>query len=248
MGFVNIALTRAEPRLRRSMTTFSAHLAFFVILSALSIILFNDNAYGQCSAQRTLKSNSSRYVFPKTDSSPKQVITSAATALIWRKVNVGAFRKSSALIHALKAANCGIGDLANKSLMRHSMTFIGTKTESELVAASVADLGLHAETTSITQIYKRALRLGFQLVAAEMGPQLRLQYYDQPPGEFLNLAMEPIETSEGERVIFVVANGGAGLVLLGHDVNANPTFFRTSRFLFVRPTNMTHRSVAHKAR
>jgi hypothetical protein len=31
--------------------------------------------------------------------------------------------------------------------------------------------------------------------------------------------------SEGEHIIFDVANGGAGLVLLGHDAQTNPRFF-----------------------
>lgn len=248
MGRAHIALTHAEPRLRRSKKTFSAHRAIFAIFIPLSIILFDGEAYAQCSAQKTLKNNSSPHVFLETDSLPKQVITSAATVLVWRKVNVGTFTNTAALIHALKAANCGIGDLANKILMPHSITFNGTKTELGLVAPSVAELGLRAEQTPIKQIYKQAIRLGFQLATPEIGPQLRLQYFDQPPGEFLNVAMEPIETPGGEHVIFVVANGGAGLLLLGDDVSANRTFYRASRFLFVKPANMAHRSVAHKMR
>ena len=66
-----------------------------------------------------------------------------------------------------------------------------------------------------------------------MAPQLRLQYSDQPLGEFL-VAMEPIETWKGEPVILTVANGGAGLVILGRDGRADAPIPVGSRFLFAR--------------
>jgi hypothetical protein len=83
-------------------------------------------------------------------------------------------------------------------------------------------------------LYARAQRLGFGLAAAEVGPQLRLQYFDQPIGEFLIIGMEPIRTWKGERVILTVANGGAGLILIGQDGSADAQISVASRFLFVR--------------
>jgi len=59
-------------------------------------------------------------------------------------------------------------------------------------------------------------RLGFGLAAAEVAPQLRLQYFDQPIGEFLS-EWEPIRTWKGVPVILDRGNGGAGLVLIGQD-------------------------------
>jgi hypothetical protein len=47
----------------------------------------------------------------------------------------------------------------------------------------------------------RAQQLGFGLAAAEVAPQLRLQYFDQPVGEFLIIGMEPIKRWNGEFVI-----------------------------------------------
>jgi hypothetical protein len=78
-------------------------------------------------------------------------------------------------------------------------------------------------------------QLGFGLAAAEIGPQLRLQYLDQPLGEFLILGMAPIRTWNGEPVILTVANGGAGLILIGQDGSAEAQIPVASRFLFVRP-------------
>jgi hypothetical protein len=76
-----------------------------------------------------------------------------------------------------------------------------------------------------------------------VAPQLRLQYSDQPLGEFL-VAMEPIETWKGEPIILTVANGGAGLVILGRDGRANAPIPVGSRFLFVRPNDAARAKTA----
>ena len=89
---------------------------------------------------------------------------------------------------------------------------------------------------SLAAIYERAQLLGFELAAAEVGPQLRLQYFDQPIGEFLTIGMEPIRKWNGERDIIIVANGGAGLILIGQDGSAAAQISAASRFIFVRST------------
>ena len=71
--------------------------------------------------------------------------------------------------------------------------------------------------------------------AAEIAPQLRLQYLDQPIGEFLTIGMEPIGTWAGEAVVLTVANGGAGLILIGQDGREDAQISAISRFVFVRP-------------
>ena len=68
-----------------------------------------------------------------------------------------------------------------------------------------------------------------------MGPQLRLQYLDQPLGEALHIAMRPIARYTGEPTTFALINGGAGLLLTGNDGNLDLAVPRTRRFVFVRP-------------
>jgi hypothetical protein len=104
----------------------------------------------------------------------------------------------------------------------------------ELIAVSAAELGFQTDTASLADIYARARQLGFGLAAAEVAPQLRLQYFDQPIGEFLIIGMEPIKTWKGEPVILTVANGGAGLILIGQDGSADAEIPVVCRFLFVR--------------
>jgi hypothetical protein len=104
----------------------------------------------------------------------------------------------------------------------------------ELFSVSAAELGFQTNTASLADIYARAQQLGFGFAAAEVAPQLRLQYFDQPIGEFLIIGMEPIRTWKGERVILTVANGGAGLMLIGQDGSADAQISVASRFLFAR--------------
>lgn len=99
---------------------------------------------------------------------------------------------------------------------------------------SAAELGFKTGTASLADIYARAKQLGFGLAAAEVGPQLRLQYFDQPIGEFLIIGMGPIRTWKGAPVILNVANGGAGLILIGQDGSPDAQISVVSRFVFVR--------------
>ena len=135
---------------------------------------------------------------------------------------------------ALDAAGCGIGDTAGEILARPTFTVSATKADVGLIAVSVAELGFQAGTASLADIYARARQLGFGFAAAEVAPQLRLQYFDQPIGEFLIIGMEPIKTWNGEPIILTVANGGAGLILIGQNGSADAQISVVSRFLFVR--------------
>jgi hypothetical protein len=55
--------------------------------------------------------------------------------------------------------------------------------------------------------------LGLEICPPDLGPYLRLEYTDQPSGESLYIAMKPINVSDGEPHIFVVAHNSAGLSL-----------------------------------
>jgi hypothetical protein len=169
----------------------------------------------------------------------------AVAVPVWKTITVGTFANSFALRNALDAAGCGIGDSAEEILARPAFTLSVTKTDVELIAVSVAELGFQTDTAPLADIYARAQQLGFGLAAGEVAPQLRLQYFDQPIGEFLIIGMEPIKTWKGEPVILTVANGGAGLTLIGQDGSADAEIPVASRFLFVRSNEAALAKVAH---
>jgi hypothetical protein len=160
---------------------------------------------------------------------------SYADVPIWKTISVGTTRSALELRSALDAADYGVGDLAGQVLARPAFAPSRTKMDVSLVNLSAVELGFRPETVRLADLYNRARKLGFELAAAEVGPQLRLQYLDQPIGEFLHVGMDPITTWSGEPVILVVANGGAGLLLLGQDAHDDLKIPVRNRFLFVRP-------------
>ncbi|MBR1279628.1 hypothetical protein [Bradyrhizobium sp. AUGA SZCCT0283] len=196
------------------------------------LVLVASEAGAQCSARDLLRNQLTRKTTPASKS-PPIALQSAFAVPVWRTIKVGTFANSFALINALDSAGCSIGGWAEEILARPAFTVAARKTNVQLFAVSVAELGFRADTASLADIYARAQQLGFGLAAAEVAPQLRLQFFDQPMGEFL-IGMEPIKTWKGEPVILTVANGGAGLVLIGRDGSADAQIPVASRFLFVR--------------
>jgi hypothetical protein len=216
---------------------------FIAMLCTASIVLFASEASAQCTARDVLQN---RLTLKKTPSAtaPPIPVKSAVAVPVWKTITIGTFANPFALHNALDAAGCGIGDSAEEILARPTFTVSVTTMDVDLVAVSAAELGFQADTASLADIYARARQLGFALAAAEVAPQLRLQYFDQPLGEFL-IGMEPIKTWKGESVILTVANGGAGLILIGQDGSADAEIPVASRFLFVRPNEAALARAAH---
>jgi hypothetical protein len=213
------------------------------MLCTACIILFASEASAQCTARDVLQNHLTLKKTPSANMPPIPV-RSAAAAAVWKTITVGTFANSFALLNALDAAGCGIGDSAEEILARPAFAVSATKTDVELIAVSAAELGFQTDTAPLADIYTRAQQLGFGLAAAEVAPQLRLQYFDQPIGEFL-IGMEPIKTWKGEPAILTVANGGAGLVLIGQDGRADAEIPVASRFLFVRSNEAALAKAAH---
>jgi hypothetical protein len=153
---------------------------------------------------------------------------------VWKTIAIGTFANTFTLMGALDAAGCSVGNLAGEVFARPAFPLSTARTNVDLFVVSPAELGFQADAASLGEIYARARELGFGLAPAEIAPQLRLQYFDQRIGEFLIIGMEPIKTWEGEPVILTVANGGAGLLLIGQVGNADARISARSRFLFVR--------------
>ena len=109
---------------------------------------------------------------------------------IWRKIALGTYKGVDAYRRELDSAGIKIGDAADEILGRPAFSY-GTMTDVELVLVSAADLGVETES-SLAGVYKRARQVGLELCPAEVGPQLRLDYRNQPLGEALDIAMEPV--------------------------------------------------------
>jgi hypothetical protein len=182
---------------------------------------------------------------------------------IWKTITLGTYRNVNVLREALASTHCGVGygtvEVAGRSLPtvdsealnappcrlgdwasgiigRPAFTLSKIKVDVDLAVLSVFELGLtEGKDASLKDIYARAEFLGLALCPAEVGPQLRLQYLDQPFKESLHIAMQPIAKYDGQLVGFDVANFGAGLVLIGGDGRADVAVHSSVRFVFVHP-------------
>jgi hypothetical protein len=206
----------------------SLHLA---MLCAACMLQFASEASAQCAARHVLQG---QLPPKKVPSAEVPMVKSAAEVPAWKRITLGTFQDSFALRNALDLAGCTTGALAAQILARPDFLVSSRKADVELVAISAADLGFKTETVTLAAIYARARQLGFGVAAAEIGPQLRLQYFDQPVGEFLVIGMEPIKTWSGEPVILSVVNGGTGLVLIGQNGGPDAEVSLFSRVIFLR--------------
>ncbi|MEY9180021.1 hypothetical protein ABIG06_001941 [Bradyrhizobium sp. USDA 326] len=206
----------------------------YAMLCAVCIFQLASEARAQCAARDVLQNHLTLKKAPSAGV-PQVPVRSAADVPTWKTIALGTFVDSFALRNALDKKGCGVGGLAAEILARPAFVVGSTKTDVELVAVSAVEIGFSAEVVNLAAIYARAQLFGFELAAAEVGPQLRLQYLDQPMGEFLIIGMEPIKTWSGEPVILNVANGGAGLILIGQDGRPDAEIAAISRIVFVRP-------------
>src|SRR5215475_6500626 len=129
-----------------------------------------------------------------------------------------------------------VGLSADEILGRPAFPYAKMKADVKLAVLSAAELGVESDESSLSDVYERARRVGLELCPAEVGLQLRLEYRNQPLGEALDIAMEPVATYSGDPTILTLANWGTGLILIGRDGRSESTVSRISRLVFALPT------------
>jgi hypothetical protein len=173
------------------------------------------------------------------EQSPAVGYATTADIHIWRKITLGTRKGVDAYRDALEAASIRVGDDADEILGRPAFPYSKVKEELELAVLSVADLGVEATAASLSNVYKRARQIGLEPCPPEVGPQLRLDYHDQPLGDALHIAMLPVATYDGRLTILALANFGSGLSLIGGD--GRPDFMLPPMFRFVFSLPSKHR-------
>ena len=159
----------------------------------------------------------------------------AVTAFnVWRAIKLGTgLVTADDFRRALKKAGYRISDWANDILGQRAFTASTKETEVDLVVVSVAELGFPKGATR-QKIYRKVQELGLTLCPAEVGPQLRLQYPDQPLNERLLIGMEPIAGSVGGFEVFRVERYDGGS-WLGSDYGSAGVFWGGGyRWVFLR--------------
>jgi len=153
---------------------------------------------------------------------------------IWRTTTLGFHKGVNSYRDALDAAKIKIGDAADEILGRPAFHYVKEKVEVELTLVSAAELGVETESP-LSEVYQRATQFGLTLCPPEVGPQLRLDYRNQPVGESLLIAMEPVKTYHGEPTILSLMNFGSGLALVGSDGRPESIVSGYLRFVFALP-------------
>jgi len=157
---------------------------------------------------------------------------------VWKRITLGTHKGVNAVREALDAQNIRVGESADEILGRPAFRFSKARTPLDLVVVTAIDLGFAKGSQSLADIYRRATQLGLDLCPPEAAPLLRLEYLNQPIGEFLHIAMLPVATYGGDLVDLTVGNGGAGLILIGGDGSPDLKLHSSVKFVFARPTRI----------
>jgi hypothetical protein len=96
------------------------------------------------------------------------------------------------LIKELKAKKINISVDAKQMIDNKDFTTSKKQEHLNLIRLTVKDLGFSNSATT-QEIYHRAEELDLELCPAETGPNLRLNYLDQPSGEYFRIAMKQID-------------------------------------------------------
>lgn len=144
---------------------------------------------------------------------------------VWKTIKVGTGLKTADdFRRALKEGSYRFNDWVSDLLSRPEFVVATVAGEADLVVASNADLG-RPNGCTYRETCELALATGvLDLCEPEDGPQLRLQYPDQPCGEWLTMAMKAIRGSNGHLGVFDVGRGDFGQWLFSR--GGNPDYFR----------------------
>jgi hypothetical protein len=153
---------------------------------------------------------------------------------IFKTIKLGTGLKSADdFRRALKRSGMKLGDQVSYLLdQSYFEVEVSSKPiEVSLVTLTVAELGFESGA-SYLEVCRRGEELGHDLCQPEYGPQLRLQYKDQPKGEVLYLAMAAI-SNFGSLQAFAVEHSVNGLCLNVSDARLDHFCAADKRFVFV---------------
>ena len=152
----------------------------------------------------------------------------------WKTIKLGTLKNVDEIRQALKDGRYSIGGMADDILGKPAFRVSETEQDVELVEVSNEELGFKAGA-SYADTCKRAFELGLTYCPAEVGPQLRLQFKDQPKGTFVVVAMEAIADSDGDFLVFYVKRyEGGNYSLYASFGGASNVWSGDVRFLFLR--------------
>jgi hypothetical protein len=165
--------------------------------------------------------------------SPARVVETDPITSVWITITLGTIPRDQ-LDQKLQDNNTKISDQAAEMMQQDAFTVAQREERINLVSVSVAELGFD-EATCYKVICQRAKEHDLEPCPAEVGPQLRLQYKDQPIYEWILVAMKALQGCDGSLRIFDVGRTGDGKLWL-KSYSGDPDYHWAPgcRFLFWR--------------
>lgn len=135
------------------------------------------------------------------------------------------------LLKELKQKKIDVSDWAKQMMDNKNFTTSKKPEKIILMRLTVKDIGFPDGATT-QEIYNRVKELGLELCPAETGPNLRLNYLDQPLAEWFWIAMKQITDSGGDPGMFGLDRVAGGLWLDGSWASPGSGWDSGSRFVF----------------
>lgn len=183
---------------------------------------------GQENFERLLRCNSVNVTF---NDGKAEVVAMDPLASIWKTITIGNIGREK-FIPTLKEHVMNVSDLSECMMKQVAFTVVSQEEQIDLVNVSAAELGFD-RATRYDAICDRARECGLELCPPEVGPQLRLQYLDQPLGEWFVIAMKVIRCSDGGLHVFCAGHNDDGLWLDGESFDS--LRLPGNRFVFRAP-------------
>ena len=167
--------------------------------------------------------------------SPVTEATIGTSLPIWKTIKLGTGPKTvKDFRRALEKDGCRVSDWVTDLLGKPAFSVAKEQIEVDLVKVTVAELGFPNGAT-VHDIYEAAFKLDLVRCPNEVGPQLRLQYLDQPMGEWILVGMDPIAGSGGYLGVFRAVHDGDGRWLNGFSGHSGGVCDDDDSWVFVLP-------------
>ena len=161
----------------------------------------------------------------------EHVCTSFPEGIIRKMETTIGGKDKKELLKELKEKKINISDYAKDMMENKDFTTSKKPEQIQLIRLTVGDLGLKDGATT-KDIYERAEELGLELCSAETGPNLRINYENQPLGDWFRIAMKQITDRDGDLNVFYLARDDDGLWLRDHWDNPENRWHSYNKFVF----------------
>ncbi len=197
-------------------------------------VVFDCKPHQLAARERQIKPDTKAYIgplFPGIFSLPiEHLYTSFPEGKIRKMETEIGGMSAEQLEQEMQSQNIYTNNYARSLLDSPDFTTSKTRERVDLVRLTVADLGLQSGVT-FDQISRTAEQLGLELCPAEVGPHLRLMLTDQPLGDWMFIAMNPIFV-EDIPLLFGVGCGNFGLYLDDHSAGSADVWLDSQELVF----------------